>query len=138
MEGTKGLSIVAVAPLESQEAVGYISETISLILFPIVYVVTQLFFKTQLGQRIKKRIIRQLKDSESDEQDDLVIREEGKAATYSEIDPPPRIDAVPLSCFVNLRSRRNTTDSVSGSTNEYKENELIEQVNSSAAYTLMN
>ena len=68
--------------------------------------------------------------------------EEGKTATYiySEIDPPPRRDAVPLSHFVNLRSRRNTTDSVSrsGSANEYEENELIEQVNSSAAYTLMN
>ena len=64
--------------------------------------------------------------------------EEGKAATYSEIDPPPRRDAVPLSRFVNLRSRRNTADSVSGSANEYEENELIEQLNSSAAYTLMN
>ena len=130
--------------MESQEAVGYISETISLILFQIILtyqVVTKLFFKTQLGQRIKKRIIRQLKDSENDEQDDLVTmqdNEEGKAATYSEIDPPPRRDAVPLSCFVNLRSRRNTSDSVSRSTNEYEENELIEQVNSSAAYTLMN
>ena len=129
---------------KNQEVVGYISGTISLILFLIVltyHIVTQLFFKTQLGQRVKNRFIRQFNDSESDEQDDLVTTqdsEEGKAATYSEIDPPPRRDAVPLSHFVNLRSRRNTTDSVSGSTNEYEENELIEQVNSSAAYTLMN
>ena len=55
----KGLRIVAVAPLESQEVVGYISETISLILFLIILthqVVTQLFFKTQLGQRSQKQI----------------------------------------------------------------------------------
>ena len=129
---------------KNQEVVGYISGTISLILFLIVltyHVVTQLFFKTQLGQRVKNRFIRQFNDSESDEQDDLVTTqdsEEGKAATYSEIEPPPRRDVVPLSHFVNLRSRRSTTDSVSGSTNEYEENELIEQVNSFAAYTLMN
>ena len=117
----KGLRIVAVAPLESQEVFGYISETISLILFLIILtyqVVTQLFFKTQLGQRSQNRFIPQLKDSENDEQDDLVTMqdsEERKAAIYSEIDPPPRRDAVPLSCFANLRSRRNTTNSVSGS-----------------------
>ena len=99
------------------EVVGYI--------LPIIltyHVVNQLFFKIQLGQRIKNRFIRQFNDSESDEKDDLVTMqdsEEGKAATYSEIDPPPRRDEVPLSHFVNLRSRRNTTDSVSGSTNEY-------------------
>ena len=122
----KGLSIVAVGPLESQEVVGYISGTISLILFLIVltyHIVTQLFFKTQLGQRVKNRFIWQFNDSESDEQDDLVTMqdsEEGKAAvTYSEVDPPPRRDAVPLSRFVNFRSRINTTDSVSGSANEY-------------------
>ena len=55
-------------PLESQEIVGYISGTISLILFLIIltyHVVTQLFFKTQLGQRVKNRFIRQFNDSES-------------------------------------------------------------------------
>ena len=87
MEG-KGLSILVAAPLESPEVVGYISETISLILFLIVltyHMVTQLFLKTQLGQRVKTRFIRQLKDSENDKQDDLVTTqdsEEGKAASY--------------------------------------------------------
>ena len=58
----KYLSIVAVAPLEESEVVGYI--------LPIIltyHVVTQLFFKTQLGQRVKNRFIRQFNDSESDE-----------------------------------------------------------------------
>ena len=65
---------------------------------------------------------------------------EGKPATYSEVDPPPRKDAMPLSHFANLRSRRNTTDSVSESANNYEENELkpIEQeFNSSTPYILM-
>jgi hypothetical protein len=131
---------------KSQYVVGYISGTINLILFLIVltyHVVTQLFFRTQLGQRFKNRFIRQLKDSENNEQVGLVTTqdsEEGKPATYSEVDPPPRGDAVPLSHFVSLRSRRNTSDSVSGSANKYEENELrsIEQeINSSAPYALM-
>ena len=65
---------------------------------------------------------------------------EGKPATYSEVDPPPRKDAIPLSHFANLRSRRNTTDSVPESANNYEENELkpIEQeLNSSTPYILM-
>ena len=66
---------------------------------------------------------------------------EGKPATYSNVDPPPGRDAVPLSYFVNLRSRRNTSDSVSESA-KCEENELrpIEQeMNSSisTSYTLM-
>ena len=128
---------------KGQDIVGYISGTISLILFLIVltyHIITQLFFKTQFGQRFKNRFTRQLDDSE--EQVSFVTTqdsEEGKAATYSKVDPPPRRDAVPLSYFVNLRSRRNTTDSVSGSA-KCEENELrsIEQeVNSSTPYSLM-
>ena len=125
--------------------VGYISGTISLILFLIVltyHAVTQLLFKIQLGQKFKNRFNRQLNDSENEEQVNFVTvqdSEEGKPATYSEVDPPPRRDAVPLSYLVNLRSRRNTTDSVSGSAN-CEENELkpIEQaINSSTPYSLM-
>ena len=130
-----------------QDIVGYISGTISLILFLTVltyHIVTQLFFKTQFGQRFKNRFTQQLDDSE--EQVSFITTqdsEEGKAATYSEVDPPPRRDAVPLSYFVNLRSRRNIyfTDSVSGSA-KCEENELrpIEQeMNSSisTSYSLM-
>jgi hypothetical protein len=111
------------------------------------HVVTQLFFKTQLGQRImiKYRFTRQFNDSENDEQVGLVITqdsEEGKPATYT-----PRLihhlgrDAVPLTYFVHLRSMRNTTDSESGSAKNYElENELKpkeQEINSSTAYTLM-
>ena len=129
----------------SQDVVGYISGTISLILFLIVltyHVVTQLFFKTRFGQRFKTRFTRQLNDSKYDEQVSFVTTqdsEEGKPATYSEVDPPPRRDAVPLSYFVNLRGRRNTAASVSGSA-KCEENELrpIEQeMNSSTPYSLM-
>ena len=125
--------------------VGYISGTISLILFLIVltyHAVTQLLFKIQLGQKFKNRFNRQLNDSENDEQVSLVTMqdsEEHKLATYSEVDPPPRRDAVPLSYFVNFRSGKNTTDCVSESVND-EENELkpIEQaINSSAPYSLM-
>ena len=92
--------------------------------------------------KIQNIFTRQLNDSENDEQVSFVTTqdsEEGEAATYSEVDPPPRRDAVPLSYFVNLRSRRNTADSVSGSVN-YEENELrpIEKdINSSTPYSLM-
>ena len=85
--------------------------------------VTQLFFKTQLGRTLKIRFTQQFNDPENDEQVDLVTTQdsvEGKPATYSEVDPPPRKDAIPLSHFANLRSRRNTTDGVS----ESEENEL--------------
>ena len=131
---------------KSQEAVGYISGTITLVLLLIVltyHVVTQLFFKTKLGKKFKKKFNHQLNDSENEEQVSFVTTqdsEEGKPATYSEVDPPPRRDAVPLSYFVNLRSRRSTIDSVPGSAANYEENELrpIEQaINSSTPYSLM-
>ena len=131
---------------KSQVMVGYISGIISLILFLIVlayHVVTQLFFKTQLGKMLKVKFNRQFNDPENEEQVSFVTTqdsEESKPATYSEVDPPPRRDAVPLSYFVNLRSRTNTTDSVSGSVNNCVENELnpIEQEsNSSTPYSLM-
>ena len=130
---------------KNQDVISYISGTISLILFLIVltyHVVTQLFFKTQLGQKFKNRFNRQLNNSENDEQISLVTmqdNEEHKLATYSEVDPPPRRDAVPLSYFVNLRSGKNTTDGVSGSVND-EENELrpiVQEINSSAPYSLM-
>ena len=109
----------------SQDVVGYISGTITLVLFLIVltyHVVTQLFLKTQLGKKVKNRLNRQFNDAENEDQVSLVTHdnEEGKPATYSEVDPPPRRDAVPLSYFVNLR---NTTDSVLGSRG-CEENEL--------------
>ena len=67
--------------------------------------------------------------------------EEGKPATYSEVDPPPRGDAaVPLSYLVNFRSRKSTIDSVSGNAANYEENELrpLEHAsNSSTPYSLM-
>ena len=133
---------------KSQDAVGYISGTISLILFLIVltyHVVTQLFFTTQLGKKVKNKLNRRLNDSENEEQVSFVTTqdsEEGKPATYSEVDPPPRRDAVPLSYFVNLRSRRSTTDSMSGSAcaANYEENELRpvqQEINSSTPYSLM-
>jgi hypothetical protein len=126
--------------------VGYISGTISLILFLIVltyHVVTQLFFKTQFGKRVKDKFRHQIIDPDDEEQVSFISTqgsEEGKSATYSEVDPPPRGDTVPLSHFVSLRSRTNTSDSVSGSANKYEETELrsIEQeINSSAPYALM-
>ena len=109
----------------SQGVVGYISGTITLVLFLIVltyHVVTQLFLKTQLGKKVKNRLNRQFNDAENEDQISLVTHdnEESKPATYSEVDPPPRRDAVPLSYFVNLR---NTTDSVLGS-GGCEENEL--------------
>ena len=130
---------------KSQDVAGYISGTISLILFLVVltyHVVTQLFFKIQLGKKLKIKFNRQFNDPENEEQISFVTTqdsEEGKPATYSEVDPPPRRDAVPLSHLVNLRSRRNTTDSVSGSAN-CEENELrpIEQeIKSLTPYSLM-
>ena len=129
-----------------QDAVGYISGTISLLLFLIVltyHVVTQLFFKTQLGKKFKNRFNRQLNDLENEEQVNFATTqdsEEGKPATYSEVDPPPRRDAVPLSYFVNFRSRRNTTDSESESAAKYEESELKQvqqEINSSTPYSLM-
>ena len=123
--------------------VGYISGIITLVLFLIVltyHVVTQLFLKTQLGKKVKNRLNRQFSDGENEDQVSLVThdREEGKPATYSEVDPPPRRDAVPLSYFVNLR---NTTDSVLGS-GGCEENELRlreQSINGSIAtpYSLM-
>ena len=130
---------------KSQDVAGYISGTISLILFLVIltyHVVTQLFFKTQLGKKLKVKVSQQFNDLENEEQVSFVTTqdsEEGKPATYSEVDPPPRRDAVPLSHLVNLRSRRNTTDSVSGSAN-CEENELrpIEQeIKSLTPYSLM-
>ena len=128
----------------SQDAISYISGTITLLLLLIVltyHVVTQLFFKTQFGKKLKNRLNRQFSDVENEEQVSFVAQdsEEGKPATYSEVDPPPRRDAVPLSYFVNLRSRRNTTDGISGSGNcEENELRLREQpVNSSTPYSLM-
>ena len=131
---------------KGQDVVSYISGTTNLILFLIIltyHVVTQLFFKTQLGQTLKVRFTQQFNDPENDEQVDLVTTQdsvEGKPATYSEVDPPPRKDAMPLSHLANLRSRRNTTNSVSESANNYEQNELkpIEQeLNSSTPYILM-
>ena len=114
------------------------------LIIPTYHVVTQLIFKTQLGKNFKKRFNHKLNDSENEEQVSFITTqdsEEGKPATYSEVDPPPKRDAVPLSYFVNLRSRRNTTDlSVLESVVNYEENELkpVEQeINSSTPYNLM-
>ena len=140
---------------KSQDVVGYISGTIAFILFLIVltyHIVTQLFFKMQFWRKLKNRFTRKLDDLENEEHNMHVSlvnttqdSKEGKpaAATYSEVDPPPRREAVPpsWSYFVNLRSRRNTNDSTSGSAN-YEENELkpIERkmIDSSTPYSLMN
>ena len=96
-----------------------------------------------LEKKVKNKFNRQLNHPENEEQINFATiqdSEEGKPATYSEVDPPPRRDAVPLSYFVNIRSRRNTTDSVSKSAANYGENELrfVEQeINSSTPYSLM-
>ena len=129
----------------SQYVVGYISGTISLLLFLAIvsyHVFTQLFFKTQLGRKLKNRFTRKL-DSENDDQVSFVTmqdREESKLATYSQVDPPPKSDREPPSHIVSLKRRRNTTDSVCGNAN-YEENELKPVENkvfdSSTPYNLM-
>jgi hypothetical protein len=132
---------------KGQDVVGYISGTISLILFLVVltyHVVTQLTFVTQLGKKLKNRFTRDQQFDDSDKEVSLVstqASEEGKSATYSEIDPPPRIDVAPRS-HLNLRSRRNTADSVSGNAlPDYEENELKpigrKIIDSSTPYSLM-
>ena len=134
---------------KNRNAAGYISGTISFILFLVVltyHVITQLFFKTQLGKMVKDKFNRQIYIAEPEDEAQVSFvtiqdSKEGKPATYSNVDPPPGRDAVPLSYFVNLRSRRNTSDSVSESA-KCEENELrpIEQeMNSSmsTSYSLM-
>ena len=131
---------------KGQEVVSYISGTISLILFLVIlayHAVTQLTFITRLRRKLKNRFTRQLEDS--DEEISFVTNqasEEGKSATYSEIEPPPKIDVAPQSHLINLRSRRNISDSVSGSIlPDYEENELkpLEHkvIDSSTPYSLM-
>ena len=131
---------------KGQEVVSYISGTISLVIFLVIlayHVVTQLTFMIQLRRKLKNRFTQQLDGS--DEEISFVTNqnsEEGKSATYSEIDPPPKRDVAPRSHLINLRSRRNTSDSVSGSIlPDYEENELkpLERkvIDSSIPYSLM-
>ena len=81
-----GLCLATSVVRECQEVVGYISGTISIVLFLIVltyHVVTQLFFKTQFGKKFKNRFDRQFNDSKNDEQGNLVTTkdsEEGKTS----------------------------------------------------------
>ena len=132
----------------SQDTIAYISGTISLVLFLAVliyHVITQLFFTTWLGKKLKNKLAQRLNDGENEEEINFVIQDnnEDEPVTYSEVDPPSRREAVPLSESVNLKSMSiNGTDSVSGSA-DYEENEMtqrpIEQnvINSSTPYSLM-
>ena len=127
--------------------ISYISGTSLLILLLIVlsyHVITQLFFGTLLGKKLKNKIAGRFAGTKTEEQVSLVVQEKKKdePVTYSEVDPPTRGgEEPPPSHSDNLRSRRNTTKNVSESA-DYEENELrpSEQkvVDSSTPYILMN
>ena len=133
---------------KSQDAIAYISGTISLVLFLIVlsyHVITQLFFATRLGKNLKNKLAQQFGDTETEEQVNLVVQDKKNddPVTYSEVDPPTRGEEEMPQSHSNIpRSRRNrpTTNNILESA-DYEENDLrpIEQkmADSSIPYTLM-
>ena len=134
---------------KSQDVIAYISGTISLLLFLIVlsyHVITQLFFATRLGKKLKNKIAQRLNlgSVKTEEQINLVVQDndEDEPVTYSEVDPPIGREELPQSHSDVPRSRRNKsiTNNVSESADS-KENELkpMEQevINNSTPYILM-
>ena len=122
-----------------------VSGTISLVLFLFVlsyHIITQLFFTTLLGKKLKNKIAQQFCSVKTEEQINLVIQDNNKVepVTYSEVDPPTRGEELLPSHSDTPRSRRNVTNNVSESA-DYEENELkpIEQkvTDSSTPYILM-
>ena len=128
---------------KNQYVITYISGTTSLVLFLIVlscHVITQLFFVTWLGKKMKNKLVQRFGDVGFEEQVNLVVQDNDKdePVTYSEVDPPTKGKEEPRSNSDNPRSRRNTTVTESA---DYEENELkpIEQkvTESSTPYILM-
>ena len=112
-------------------------------LIPVVlsyHVITQLFFVTWLGKKLKIKLVQKFGDVKTEEQVSLVVQNNNKdvPVTYSEVESPTR-EEESQSLSDNFR-RKNTTKSISGSA-DYKENELkpIEQkvTDSSTPYILM-
>jgi hypothetical protein len=125
---------------KSQDAIAYISGTVLLILFLVVllyHIVTHLFLTIRPKKWLKNKSFRGIK---IDQQISLVVqgKKNDEPVTYSEVAPPAREEAEPLSDSDNLTSRTNT---VSESTVSYEENELrpIEHkvTDSSTPYFLM-
>ena len=101
-----------------QDTVAYISGTVSLVLFLTVlsyHIITQLFFATRLGKKLKNKIAQQFGGVKTEEQINLVIQDNNKVepVTYSEVDPPTRGEELLLSHSDTPRSRRNATNNVS-------------------------
>ena len=128
---------------KSQDVIAYISGIILLVLFLAIlmyHAVTQLFFLTRLGKKLKNKLAQRFSDTETEEQVNMVIQDKknDEPVTYSEIDPPTRGEEPQLHPDIS-RSRRNTKN-VSESA-DYEENELkpIEQkvADSSTPYILM-
>ena len=98
---------------KSQDTTAYISGTTSLVLFLIVlsyHVITQLFFRTWLGKKLKNKIARRFGGIKTEEQVNLVVQDKktDEPVTYSEVDLPRREEeAEPLSHSDNLGSRKS-------------------------------
>ena len=100
---------------KSQDVIAYISGTISLILFLIVlsyHIITQLFFATWLGKKLKNKLAQRFGNNGTEEQVNLIAQdnEKDEPVTYSEVDPPTRgREDPPQSHSGNPRIRKNTT-----------------------------
>ena len=130
---------------KSQDIIAYISGTTSFALFLIIlsyHIITQLFFITSLGKKLKNKLIsRQFGGTKREEQVNLVVQDKknDEPVTYSEVDPPRREEeAEPLSHSDNFRSRKSAAPlGIVG----HEENELMpieyEVTDSSTPYSLI-
>ena len=79
------------------------------------HIITQLFFATRLGKKLKNKIAQQFGGVKTEETINLVYKTTTKLepVTYSEVDPPTRGEELLLSHSDTPRSRRNATNNVS-------------------------
>ena len=127
---------------KSQDAIAYISGTVSLALFLVilVYQIAQLLFTTRLGKKLRNKSAQRLHGTTTEQEISLVAqgKKNDEAVTYSEVAPPAgEEETEPLSDLDNLTSKTNAlSESVS-----YEESELkpVEHkvTDSSTPYFLM-
>ena len=127
---------------KGQAAIVFISGSVAFVLFLIVFIyhfLTEICFKTKIGELLKHKLVQGLKDTGNGEEIIGIPQdsEERVPLTFSEVDPPPR-DELPLSVLNDVQRRGSSKSVVSNKKCREKEPKIQSMVSSNRTpYHLM-